>query len=194
MHGELQIAGAGFAQRGQNPVSPGHGGGGMRNARCGMTISTLLTPELVLPELVARAKADLLEELAVHVGRIRPDLDARRLAEALHERELQSTTALENGVAIPHVRLTGLPATLAALARSPEGIDYGALDGRPTNLFLLVVVPAEQPGAHLKLLARAARLLSDARCRARLLEAPTAAALLAVVREHESQVQSLRAA
>src|SRR5437660_670972 len=110
----------------------------MRNALRSMTISSLLTPELVLPELVARAKAEVLEELAAQVGRIRPDLDARRLADALHERELQSTTALENGVAIPHARLAGLPATLAALGRSVGGIDYGALDGRPTNLFLLV--------------------------------------------------------
>ncbi len=89
-----------------------------------MTISSLLTPELVLPALPAQAKAQVLEALAAHVGLVHPHVDARRLADALHERERQSTTALEDGVAIPHVRLAGLPGPLAALAacaaRSPR--------------------------------------------------------------------------
>ena len=159
-----------------------------------MTISSLLTPELVLPALPAQAKAEVLETLAAHVGLVHPHVDARRLADALHERERQSTTALENGVAIPHVRLAGLPGPLAALARSTTGI-CDAADGRPTRLFLLLVVSAEQPGSHLKLLANAARLLSDAGCRTRLLEAPSAVELLAVLREHEERAQrSVRAA
>ena len=160
-----------------------------------MTISILLTPDLVLPALPARAKAEVLDTLAAHVGRAHPHVDAHRLASALHERERQSTTALENGVAIPHVRLAGLPGPLAALARSTAGISCGAADGRPTQLFLLLVVSAEQPGSQLKLLANAARLLSDARCRTRLLEAPSAVELLAVLREHEERAQrSLHAA
>jgi len=152
-----------------------------------MTISTLLTPELVIPALAARAKGEALAALAAHVGRVHPHLDVRRLTDALDERERQSTTALEDGVAIPHVRFAGLPAPLAALARSTSGIDCGAVDGRPTQLFLLLVVSAEQPGGHLKLLAGAARLLSDARCRTRLLAAETAADLVAVLREHEAR-------
>jgi len=152
-----------------------------------MTISSLLTLELVLPALPAQAKAEVLETLAAQVGRAHPHVDARRLADALHERERQSATALENGVAIPHVRLAGLPGPLAALARSPTGISCGALDGRPTQLFLLLIVCAEQPGSDLKLLATAARLLSDARCRARLLEAPSAVELLAVLSEQEER-------
>ena len=160
-----------------------------------MTISSLLTPELVLPALPAQAKAQVLETLAAHVGLVHPHGDVRRLADALHERERQATTALENGVAIPHVRLAGLPGPLAALARSTAGISCGAADGRPTQLFLLLVVSAEQPAGLLRLLAKAARLLSDARCRARLLAAPSAGELLAVLREHEERAQrSLHAA
>jgi mannitol/fructose-specific phosphotransferase system IIA component (Ntr-type) len=69
------------------------------------------------------------------------------------------------------------------------------VDGRPTQLFLLLVGSAEQPGGLLKLLAKAVRLLSDAHCRARLLEAPSAGELLAVLREHEERaLRSLHAA
>src|SRR5439155_7128781 len=104
---------------------------GLQDAAPGMTISSLLTPELVLPALPAQAKAEVLETLAAHVGLVHPHVDARRLADVLHERERQSTTALENGVAIPHVRLAGLRGPLAALARSAAGITCGAADGRP---------------------------------------------------------------
>lgn len=160
-----------------------------------MTISSLLTPELVLSGLTVQTKAEVLDALAAHAGRTQPHVDACGLLEALHERERQSTTALENGVAVPHVRLLGLPRPFAVLARSHAGIACGALDGQPTHLFLLLVVAAEQPGSHLKLLAKAARLLSDARCRAGLLEAPTADAVLASLREHEERAQrSLHAA
>jgi len=157
-----------------------------------MTISSLLTLELVLPALPAQAKAEVLETLAAQVGRAHPHVDARRLADALHERERLSATALENGFAIPHARLAGLPGPLAALARSAAGIACGAADGQPTQLFLLLIASAEQPGSSLKLLATAARLLSDARCRMRLLEAPTAVELLAVFREHEERTHLSR--
>lgn len=152
-----------------------------------MTISSLLTPELVLPAIAAQAKAEVIETLAAHVGRRHPHVDARLLAEALHERERQSAAALENGVAIPHVRLAGLRGPIAAFARSRAGISCGAADGRPTQLFLLLIVCAEQPGSGLKLLATAARLLSDLRCRTRLLEAASAVELLTVLREHEER-------
>src|SRR2546429_3885306 len=147
-----------------------------------MTIPSLLTPDLVLPALPAQAKAEVLEALAAHVGLVHPHVDARRLADALHERERQSTTALENGVAIPHVRLAGLRGPLAALARTAAGISCGAADGRPTRLFLLLVVSAEQPGSHLRLLASAARLLGAARGRPRPLQPPSAGDRLAVLR------------
>jgi mannitol/fructose-specific phosphotransferase system IIA component (Ntr-type) len=160
-----------------------------------MPISSLLSTDLVLPSLSAQTKADVLNALAAHVGRAHPNVDARRLSRALYEREQQSTTALENGVAIPHVRLAGLAGAIAALARTTSGIPCGAADGRPTRLFLLLVAPAEEPHGLLKLLAEAARLLSDAHCRDRLLEAGSADELLTVLREDEERIhRALRAA
>jgi len=161
-----------------------------------MLITSLLRPDLVLADLAVQLKDDVLDALAVQVGRVHPHVDAQMLADALRDRERQSSTALEHGVALPHARLGGvLEAPLAALARTAGGIPCGAVDGHPTRLFLLLVVPAEQPGGHLRMLANAARLLSDARCRSRLLEAPTATELLAAFREHEERgVAGLRAA
>ena len=155
-----------------------------------MKISDLLTVELVLPALIAREKDEVMQTLAAHVSRHRPELDHGRLVTALQERERQMTTALTDGVAIPHAKLPGLLHMVAAFGRSLGGIDCDSHDGRPTHLFLLLVTPAEDPGAHLKVLAAASRLLHDGRCRARLMQADhDEIALLAALREEESRTQ-----
>src|SRR5438034_5628 len=72
--------------------------GGTRAAGCrfGMTISSLLTPELVLPALPAQAKAEVLETLAAHVGLVHPHVDARRLGDArCRTRLLEAPSAVE---------------------------------------------------------------------------------------------------
>src|SRR5690242_3096065 len=76
--------------------------------RQAMTISTLLTPDLVLPALAADTMAAVLDALAARVAATHPHVDAQRLAGALHARERVSSTALEDGIAIPHARLERL--------------------------------------------------------------------------------------
>ena len=105
---------------------------GMHDAtarRRAMTISTLLTPELVLSALAADTKGAVIDALVARVAWLHPTLDARRLAEALHERERVSSTALEDGIAIPHARVERLEQPIAALARTPAGIACDAPDG-----------------------------------------------------------------
>jgi mannitol/fructose-specific phosphotransferase system IIA component (Ntr-type) len=148
-------------------------------------IADLLTADLVVLSLDAGGRDDVIEALAMRVAARHPAVDAGRLVEALREREEQMTTAFGGGVAIPHARLDGLECTVAAFARSSSGIQWESPDGQPTRLIFLLAGPSDRPGAHLKALAGASRLLSDARCRARLLEAAGEAELLAVLREEE---------
>ena len=148
-------------------------------------IADLLTAELVVSSLEADGRDDVIEALAVRVAACHPAVDAGRLMEALREREEQMTTAFGGGIAIPHARLDGLERTVAAFARSSSGIPWESPDDQPARLILLLAGPSDRPGAHLKALAGASRLLSDARCRARLLEAAGEDELLAILREEE---------
>ena len=75
----------------------------------------------------------------------------------------------------------------AAFGRSPAGVDFQSLDGKPTHLFFLLVAPEESAGAHLKALARISRLLKDDAFRARLREAPDADALYRTIREEDAR-------
>ena len=119
--------------------------------------------------------------LAGRVARCRSDVDGTELVEALRQRERLSTTALTDGIAVPHAKLPGLGGIVAALARSIPGIDFDAHDGTRTHLFFLLVAPTERPGDHLKTLAAVSRLLHDPRCRADLMAAPDEAAMLSAL-------------
>src|SRR5689334_6323724 len=148
-----------------------------------MKIDDILSEDLVISDLASRGKADVLGELAAVVVRRHPDIDKVRLVAALEDRERLNSTALGDGVAIPHGKLPGLRRVIAAFGRSRAGVDFQSLDGKPTHLFFLLVAPEDSAGAHLKALARISRLLKDQGFRTRLLEAPDAPALWTIIRD-----------
>jgi PTS system nitrogen regulatory IIA component len=152
-----------------------------------MKIEDILTDDLVLADLRARSKPDVLVELADAVARQHPELDKIRLVGALEDRERLNSTALGDGVAIPHGKLPGLKRVFAAFGRSRAGVDFQSLDGKPTHLFFLLVAPDDSAGAHLKALARISRLLKDAGFRSRLLDAPDAHALWTTIRDEDAR-------
>ena len=152
-----------------------------------MRIEDILAPEMVVAELKATTKAGVLEELASLVAAQHPEIDRARLVEALDERERLNSTALGEGVAIPHGKLPALRRVFAAFGRSSAGVDFQSLDGKPTHLFFLLVAPEESAGAHLKALARISRLLKDEGFRTRLRTATDAEALYRTIREEDAR-------
>ena len=152
-----------------------------------MKIEDILAEDLIVPSLRATEKRRVLEELAGVVAARHGEIDRDRLVRALEEREALNSTALGDGVAIPHGKLTGIKRVFAAFGRSPAGVDFESLDGKPTHLFFLLVAPEESAGAHLKALARISRLLKDGAFRERLLGAVDAETLYGIIREEDAR-------
>jgi PTS system nitrogen regulatory IIA component len=152
-----------------------------------MRIDDFLAEDMVVAALEGRKKDDVIEELAEVVSRHHPEIDHWKLVGALQDRERLNSTALGEGVAIPHGRLPGVKRVVAAFGRSPQGVDFNSLDGKPTHLFFLLVAPEDSAGAHLKALARISRLLKDDAFRARLMQAEDAASLYHVIREEDAK-------
>jgi PTS system nitrogen regulatory IIA component len=152
-----------------------------------MRITDILSEEMVVPALEGRSKNEVIEELADVVASGHSDIDRDRLVHALQDREKLNSTALGEGVAIPHGKLPGLRRVVAAFGRSPEGIDFTSLDGKPTHLFFLLVAPEDSAGAHLKALARISRLLKDEAFRARLMRAGDSADIYRTIREEDEK-------
>ena len=152
-----------------------------------MKITDILQETSVVGTLVGRNKADVIEELAGVLARDHGEIDRQRLIQALEDRERLNSTALGDGVAIPHGKLPGLKRVLAAFGRSLAGVDFQSLDGKPTHLFFLLVAPEDSAGAHLKALARISRLLKEETFRRRLMEAPGARELFETIRTEDDR-------
>ncbi|HEV8717203.1 MAG TPA: PTS sugar transporter subunit IIA [Candidatus Binatia bacterium] len=141
-----------------------------------MRVVDILTEELVVPQLRSTTKTEVLRELAEHLAAHYPQIQVERLVTVLLDRERLGTTAIGEGIAIPHGKLAGLKGVVAVFGRSLPGIDCHSLDGAPTKLFFLLVAPEDSAGIHLKALARVSRLLKDKAFRERLLRSSSQAA------------------
>lgn len=151
-------------------------------------VDLLPREELIASDLVGATKADVVRELAVHLAAQYAEIDAERLVNVLWERERLGSTAIGDGIAIPHGKLPGLKGVLGAFGRHRAGVDFDSLDGKPTRLFFVLVAPEDSVGQHLKALARVSRLLKDASFRERLISAPDRAALFRLIREEDERL------
>ena len=152
-----------------------------------MKITDILAEEALVADLGGKTKDEVIVELARVVATHHPEINHARLVGALEERERLNSTALGEGVAIPHGKMPGLKRVVAAFGRSRAGVDFSSLDGKPTHLFFLLVAPEDSAGAHLKALARISRLLKDESFRARLMQAGDAASIYGVIREEDAK-------
>ena len=152
-----------------------------------MRISEFLSPEALIADLQARDKQAVLREMSAVLARAHPSLKEERLVEVLREREKLGSTGIGEGVAIPHGKLPGLTSLVAAFGVSRQGVDFEAIDGKPTHLFFALVAPENSAGVHLKALARISRLFKNPRFRASILEATSAADIHALIVQEDAR-------
>jgi PTS system nitrogen regulatory IIA component len=126
-----------------------------------MKVMDILVRDALVLDLESTAKDEVLAEMARSLAAAEPTVDAERLLGVLREREALQSTGIGDGVAIPHGKLPGLDRLVASFARSRVGVDFASIDGQPTQLFFLLVVPEHSGGQHLKALARISRFLRD---------------------------------
>ncbi len=135
-----------------------------------MKIVEFLRPDAVIATLGGTTAQAALAELCRPLG-ASYKLEPQRLLETLLDREKLGSTGIGEGVAIPHGKVAGLPALIASFGRSQQGIDFRAIDGKPTHLFFALVAPENSAGAHLKALARISRIFKNPSFREAIMKA-----------------------
>ncbi len=103
-------------------------------------------------------------------GRLAPDA-AEPVREAVLARERSMSTGMELGVAIPHAAVDDLPEIVGAMGvvQREGGLDFESIDGQPTRVVVLLVIPKAQKLLHIRTLADIARVLAKESVRERLL-------------------------
>lgn len=151
-----------------------------------MLLSELLSADRVKVPLGSRTKNDVLRELVTLVTHGRNGVDAESILASVRERETVLSTGIGGGIAIPHGKTPYIDQLVLAAGVAPHPIDFDALDGKPVQLFFLLVGPESAAGAHVKTLSRISRLLRREQLRADLLAAQSPADFLRVVRDSEA--------
>jgi PTS system nitrogen regulatory IIA component len=154
-----------------------------------MKISQLLKDELIEPNLTLTEKNAVLEylvKLATPYIKEKSTVDVDKVLQALRDREAVTSTGIGNGIAIPHAKVEGLNQIILLFARSPNGVDFQALDDAPVQLIFLAIAPPDIAADYLKLLAAISTLLKKSKNRNALLKANTKAEIMAAIKTGES--------
>jgi PTS system fructose-specific IIC component len=178
---EVEGAVAGSADVGALVPDEGGSGGPSEEPE---VLSGYLTARTVEERLYAEDKEAAVREMAALLDRSGKVTDGETLVRAALAREEQGTTGLGEEIAIPHAKTDAVSAPVVGFARSPEGIEWGALDGTKARLVFMIAVPEAAAGdEHLRILALLSRKLMDSGFRARLLEAADRESVLRILAE-----------
>lgn len=123
-----------------------------------MALIDLIRPEIVKVPLASATKEATIRELIEILHGAGEISEVEAIYDAVTERESKGSTGLGSGVAVPHAKTAEVTHLIIALGISPRGIDFEALDGKPSNLFFLILAPPDQSGPHIEALAEIARL------------------------------------
>ena len=150
-----------------------------------MSLADLIAPDAVLPSLNVNDKKQLLAELAARAS-VLSGLEEREIFDTLLQRERLGSTALGQGVAVPHGKMSGLSKIVGMFARLEKPIDFDAADGDPVDIVVLLLAPEGAGADHLKALARISRLLRDRPAVQKLQTSKDVEALYAVLTQDET--------
>lgn len=117
-----------------------------------MKLKEFIVTDAVVADLKATTRDEALKELVaslVSAGAV-PEASTDELVAALIKREKNGSTGFGKGVAVPHVKHSGVSKIAGVIGRSENGLDFSALDGQPVYSVFLLVSPDNQPQQHLQ--------------------------------------------
>ena len=124
-----------------------------------MEIRDLLKKDLMILDLKANNKSDAIEEIASKFYKKGYVKSKEEFINGLKEREDQGSTALGDGVAIPHSKNKTVKEPAVLFARKKEGLDYEALDGEDTFIFFAIAAPDGENNLHVETLAQLSKMI-----------------------------------
>jgi two-component system sensor histidine kinase KdpD len=148
-------------------------------------LSRMLSPGLIVIWNEPVDKEGVLREMASRIGSEAGHETVDSLLEAIHKREAQGSTFLNEGVAFPHVRVVGLAAPLMALGLTRAGLSDVATD-KPVEIIFLILTPAETPDVQVKLLGLASRAAQNRYLMQTLRSVRTPAEAMIAIRDWET--------
>jgi len=152
-----------------------------------MNISQLLSPAATLVCDKISSKKKVLEKVSEIMAES-IDCSSKNIFESLFCREKLGTTALGDGVAIPHGRVASCEQPTAVFMLLETGVDYDAPDKKPVDIIFAIMVPEQAHQDHLRYLAKIAEILSNKQLVSQIRHAHSSEALYQIIEEAASRV------
>lgn len=153
-----------------------------------MRLTDILKPENIKIPLDSANKIDAIAELVNLLAGNSAISDAKKVLEAVLDRESTRTTGIGNGLAIPHGKTNGTPDLMMAIGKPAQPIDFQSIDGRPVTIIWLLTSPPEKTGPHIHALARISKLMIIDRFRQSLNTAKTAQEMFDIIVKQENEL------
>lgn len=153
-----------------------------------MRLTDILSPDCLRVPLVSTDKQAALFELVDLLAQTGTVSNVQQLKDAVWQREQTRTTGIGHGIGIPHGKTDCLDALNMAIGITPQPIEFGAIDGKPVELIILLASPADQTGPHIQALAKISRMLTDDGFREAVKRAQNAEHLYAMLLQHEAEL------
>lgn len=144
-------------------------------------IKELFSPNLFIPALAATTKNEAIAEMVEKLDQAGLLNNKQAYFEAVLHREAEFSTGIGMGVAIPHGKSSGVTTPGLVFARSQSGVEFEAMDDKPSFLLFLVAVPESSADTHLKVLSNLSRKLMHQDVRDALMQAESYEAIIQIL-------------
>ena len=145
-----------------------------------MNINEMLSENSFLVGLKPSSKKHILEELS-KLAEKELNISSRDILENLIKREKLGSTAVGNGIAIPHATDDSIKKPKGFIAILTSGLDFNANDDQPVDIIFLLLAPSNKGSQHLQALASVSRLLRNSELVSKLRGCQNAESALAVI-------------
>lgn len=155
-----------------------------------MNLLDILQPNCIKAPMAANDKRASIHELVDVLAAAGKVADPAALKEAVWTREQTRTTGIGHGLAIPHGKCAGMAPGVGlamALGKPAQPIEFGAIDGKPVRIIIMLASAPDRNSDHIQALARVSRLMTMADFRERIYAANTADEIYALIKDQEGR-------
>ena len=153
-----------------------------------MKLRQYIRPECFLPDLPQKTREDALRRIVHAVAEKGYVKDEADVFARLMERESIQSTAVGNGIAIPHCFTDEVPDLIITVARSRAGLEFDSFDGKPTQVVFLLMGNRQEHSLHLKALARIARLIKSTSFIEKIIASTTVEEMVKAFEQEEAKI------
>lgn len=152
-----------------------------------MKIQDLLQKNAIITDLTGNSKNEILTDMAGYLASLYGLPNGEDISRRIIEREVDISTGIGFGIAIPHARIQGIDRLYLIAGRSKPGIEFNAIDEQPVHLLFMMISPQNTSSEHTQVLSKLSQIMAYEDVRTKLMQVKTAEQFLNIIIKSENK-------